>query len=389
MKDCHIVREHLSAYMDGNVDGVSKRQVEGHLSECNDCAQQLRLMQKLSHRLSSMERVKAPEDFLGSLRQRIEQPQRQGLTPNVPLGMVALAAVVVIALSILHREPQMRHILQDVRQPALEEIAPPKAKDTSNDVSVKAKAQPPAPASFPDSSKMVKVPEAPAKKQALIQKRAELPTSQLADKPVSAPLQATSETSETAPAAPAQLKAPVAAPPMEASAEPAAKSSVPDTVPAAPKGFAAPAGKLNSTDEMKSTQETIRHQERIVLTVSIPPSFAPSKVLGDKDSLVTKEENISVPRALQNAPQPAHPDVFDRIAALVSENGGKIVSDKIASKQQYIDAEISVEAYAALLKELLQIANVQELYDTDKEDIGLQKDRQKQTNIVQLHIIIK
>lgn len=73
MKDCDLIREFLSEYMDGTLDEDKKQRVQVHLSECQDCRHQLQKLQEISAEIKNIKKVQPPQDFLERLHQRIEQ----------------------------------------------------------------------------------------------------------------------------------------------------------------------------------------------------------------------------------------------------------------------------------------------------------------------------
>ncbi|MBF0590780.1 MAG: zf-HC2 domain-containing protein [Nitrospirae bacterium] len=386
MKQCHTVRRLISAYIDGSVDDASRQQVEGHLSQCSDCARQLQQMRDLSHRLSAMPQVKAPADFLDGLRQRMEQPQRHDMPLKMPLkmplGLAALAMLVLIALSVLHREPQMQRIIEDVKQPPRSGSRPESkqeskangVKEILHDTLAKTRPQPPA----------------TAKKKAAKEHSADMVANAPASKPRPPSVSisgALPEAAHKVPAPPAAVPAPV--PPtttITAPAAPAASAQLEIPAPAArSKGQGVAAGMFNATSE--PADEVRRPQQRITLTVSVDGEKA--RESGDlKDSGSLKQERSTLRQVPQKTEKKAaaQPDVFDQVATLISERGGKVVSDKDTRQHQYMEAEIPTEGYAALLSELRRLGSVEELTTSARQDMPPQKDRQQQPNTMLLYI---
>ncbi len=70
--NCTDVRQNLSAYIDGMLDRQIKDMVDEHLSTCKACSQELNSMRSLVKELGDMGDIKAPEDFLETLHERLE-----------------------------------------------------------------------------------------------------------------------------------------------------------------------------------------------------------------------------------------------------------------------------------------------------------------------------
>ncbi|KJU83797.1 hypothetical protein MBAV_003992 [Candidatus Magnetobacterium bavaricum] len=422
MKQCHAVRKLLSAYMDGSIEDA---RVKEHLSQCSDCAQQLQQLSDLSQRLSSMSRVKAPDDFLDGLRQRMGQPQRRIMPLKMPLGFAVLAMLVVIALSVLHREPQMQHILDDVKQPppGLEGKAENKAEGQAVGKSVGKPAVTTEETShdaLTKTSPQVQVPTKAAK-----ERRADMPVPATSDKPLPSPVPPATAVEVPAPAGvalPRATPAPAAAAPAMTPAAPAAPAMAPaapamapaapamapaeaeaptaiqkSTAPATPakldtsttpspalksKGQGATVGNFNADSTGDSAGQTIRPPQRITLLFSVEADKDSRQSKAVRDSGELKKE-ASTPH--QEAKKSV-PHVFERVAAMIRDNGGKVVADDAAQQRQYIDAEIPVEGYAALLSELNRMGSVQVINVSGKQDSAQQKDKQQPPDVVLLQI---
>ena len=70
--DCTRIRELLSEYIDDVLDPDMRARVEKHLDDCRACTEELIALQALVHDLGSLERIRAPEDFLDRLHERLE-----------------------------------------------------------------------------------------------------------------------------------------------------------------------------------------------------------------------------------------------------------------------------------------------------------------------------
>ncbi|MBF0609350.1 MAG: zf-HC2 domain-containing protein [Magnetococcales bacterium] len=341
MKHCHEIRNSLPEYMDATLDGASREQVDDHLSQCSTCTQHLQQLQALSHRLSSLGRVRAPDDFHDALRQRMSQPQRHGMTLGIPVTVATLAMVVVIAFSVLNREPRMQRILQeDISLPSLRSEGKPDDKAKS-DADVPHAV--PSPPSLPASP--VEAPVSPAEAPAPPATASTMPPSATAPAPPA-----------EAPAPPAKLQASTTPSPPERSKE--------KNVSIAPGNFA----QSREVDE-----KDFPPRQRISLVVSVatdgveeagaPDSFGDSGAL--KDSAVSKKPRGAALH--QEAKQEVSKrdakterlQGFDRVAALIRSRGGRVVSDDTARQRRYMEAEIPTDAYDSLLSELRRIGSVE------------------------------
>ena len=70
--NCTDVRQNLSAYIDDMLDRQIRDMVDEHLTTCKACSHELNLMRTLVKELGDMGDIKAPEDFLETLHERLE-----------------------------------------------------------------------------------------------------------------------------------------------------------------------------------------------------------------------------------------------------------------------------------------------------------------------------
>lgn len=70
--NCTDVRENLSAYIDDMLDRQMRDLIDAHLSMCKDCRQELAAMRALVEELRNTGEMKAPQDFLETLHERLE-----------------------------------------------------------------------------------------------------------------------------------------------------------------------------------------------------------------------------------------------------------------------------------------------------------------------------
>ncbi len=82
--ECIKVKELLSEYIDNVLDEQLKKSVEEHLLTCNSCAEELASLKTYLEKISSLEKIEAPVNFIESLNEKLEnenpKPQEQ---PNV------------------------------------------------------------------------------------------------------------------------------------------------------------------------------------------------------------------------------------------------------------------------------------------------------------------
>jgi anti-sigma factor RsiW len=71
--DCSRVTELFSEYIDGVLDGETRRKVEEHLAVCPSCAEELEALRSCVSALTSLDRVEAPVDFFEKVHERIER----------------------------------------------------------------------------------------------------------------------------------------------------------------------------------------------------------------------------------------------------------------------------------------------------------------------------
>jgi hypothetical protein len=72
--DCSKVSHFLSEYVDDQLDPTSKSLVEKHLASCENCAAELASLQAYLGTMTTMEKMSAPQGFLASVHERLEQP---------------------------------------------------------------------------------------------------------------------------------------------------------------------------------------------------------------------------------------------------------------------------------------------------------------------------
>ncbi|MBL0700681.1 MAG: zf-HC2 domain-containing protein [Desulfosarcina sp.] len=108
---CAKIRRNLSGYIENELDANTMNIVEQHLFSCNKCKEAFNSMHILVQDLSVMESVKAPDDFLDRLHDRIKKDsgfnrlaRKLFLPPmiKVPFQFAAAAAMAVLIFFIVH-----------------------------------------------------------------------------------------------------------------------------------------------------------------------------------------------------------------------------------------------------------------------------------------------
>ena len=109
--DCANIQRHLSEYMDGVLDAQTQDRVEKHLSSCKECREELESLKALIHDLENLPRVKAPDDFLEQLHERMNarfnfRDYIKGLSRifqmRIPLQIAAATAMAVLIFAIVY-----------------------------------------------------------------------------------------------------------------------------------------------------------------------------------------------------------------------------------------------------------------------------------------------
>jgi hypothetical protein len=109
--NCGDIRELLSQYVDGVLDGETKALVDEHLSTCKDCQEELASLKMLVNELGSLEPVVPPRDFLDQLHERMEQRSSFSKTLRtlfvpmrlkIPLEFAGAVAMAILVFSLLH-----------------------------------------------------------------------------------------------------------------------------------------------------------------------------------------------------------------------------------------------------------------------------------------------
>ena len=120
--ECSGIKDLLSEYIDGVLDPQTKARVDRHLETCEACNEDLASMKALVHGLGSLTTLKAPDDFLEKLHERMEprmsfkKVMRALFIPGrikIPLELATAAVVGVLiffAINIQQSEKMMSQI---------------------------------------------------------------------------------------------------------------------------------------------------------------------------------------------------------------------------------------------------------------------------------------
>jgi len=118
--ECLKIKGLLSEYIDNALDASSKKLVEKHLSMCENCREELESLKICVEELSSLEKVRAPEDFLQKLHERI-QPRfnfkdimRKVFVPmriKLPLELAGVTAALLLMIAIFNTMKRSEQIL--------------------------------------------------------------------------------------------------------------------------------------------------------------------------------------------------------------------------------------------------------------------------------------
>jgi anti-sigma factor RsiW len=93
MNDAHeTVEPLLSAYLDGELDQVRRRQMEAHLATCAICAQELAHLRAGDVALASLHPTPVVPDLRRDLRRRL---RRQGASTIVAGGLIGVIVVLL------------------------------------------------------------------------------------------------------------------------------------------------------------------------------------------------------------------------------------------------------------------------------------------------------
>jgi hypothetical protein len=140
--ECAEIRDLLSEYIDGALDAQTNALIDTHLRACPKCSEELASLKTLIGELESVESLKAPDDFLEKLHERLEprfsfkKVMRLLFVPGrvkIPLEFAAAAAMAVLIFSILYIQqpekiipgvPQSTTPVKKTEETSLEMVSP-------------------------------------------------------------------------------------------------------------------------------------------------------------------------------------------------------------------------------------------------------------------------
>jgi len=109
--DCSRTKELLSEYIDGLLDKDNEAFVRDHHLQCGDCRNEFESMKAVIREIGSLDKIKAPDDFLAALHGRMEKESWFHKVKNllfmparirIPVELATLATTVVLAFFIFH-----------------------------------------------------------------------------------------------------------------------------------------------------------------------------------------------------------------------------------------------------------------------------------------------
>ena len=118
--NCTGSKKLFSEYIDGVLDSDTKAQLEEHVSTCADCQQKLQELKILVEEIRGMEQLKAPDDFIDRLNERIEprfslsKIMKTLFVPikiKIPIQLVTVTATVVLVFSVINLQQPVMQLL--------------------------------------------------------------------------------------------------------------------------------------------------------------------------------------------------------------------------------------------------------------------------------------
>ncbi len=77
MRNCRIIRQDLSAYLDGELSPEQRRWLEGHLAVCSACARHLGELRDLARGLRRLPRPAAPSHLMGQILEVLDGERQE------------------------------------------------------------------------------------------------------------------------------------------------------------------------------------------------------------------------------------------------------------------------------------------------------------------------
>lgn len=121
--DCADIQRHLSEYMDGVLDAQTEDSMGKHLSSCEACQKELESLKVLVQELETLPKVKAPDDFLEQLHDRMTSrfvfwDYIKGLSRvfkmRIPLQIATATAMAVLIFAIIY-SPRIRERIPNIQ----------------------------------------------------------------------------------------------------------------------------------------------------------------------------------------------------------------------------------------------------------------------------------
>lgn len=359
--ECEKIRRHLSEYIDGTLDAETMVRVQEHLSSCKHCEQALDSLQTLVQELGDMEHIKAPDDFLEQIHDRMAKRfdlsalMKTLLIPfrvRIPYRFATAAAMAVLIFFIIHTpeiEKEMPAILTN--QGEIHESTEVTDRDDRLGLSRVKEAQPPAPIKRPPIEHDLEEQTVPAPKKItsskVALKRKKIPAKPKFNEPASI---GESETIK----AESKFAIGKAVRPVEIVLLLRPKVSMRDEI---PQSYA--------TDTMSTPEEGQSQGLRSSGAGRAAPMYS-SRIM-KKDSLEKEPSGSPAEEEPKQIEAPvsgdlSHGNFHSSLTELISSIKGSISAteyDKETGRPKFVNAEIPAEQYGTLREKLLQFGTLQ------------------------------
>ncbi|MBN1848701.1 MAG: zf-HC2 domain-containing protein [Deltaproteobacteria bacterium] len=136
--DCVNIQRLLSEYIDGVLDAQTRDKVEKHLSTCERCGEEIESLKALIRDLETLPRVKAPDDFLEQLHERMHarfdfwayiKGFSRFFQMRIPLQIAAATAMAVLIFAIVY-SPHIGDRITDMQVDKVQEVLEEQEKET-------------------------------------------------------------------------------------------------------------------------------------------------------------------------------------------------------------------------------------------------------------------
>jgi anti-sigma factor RsiW len=115
---CAKATRQLQLYLDHRLTLSQVRTLEAHLSHCNTCREELRLLEEITQALQNIPPVAEPADLTATIMQRVAlTPQRKKeytyalLRPSLPEILAVVVLATLTTLGIILEQPALRAVL--------------------------------------------------------------------------------------------------------------------------------------------------------------------------------------------------------------------------------------------------------------------------------------